>query len=67
MKDRQLYYRLYKIYNKDRLVKYYHDYYKRKKHEGNQIVECKKCGREICQKYMKKHENICKVVNLEHK
>jgi len=63
MKDRQLYYRLYKIYNKDRLVKYYHDYYKRKKHEGNQIVECKNCGREICQKYMKKHENICKVVN----
>lgn len=63
MEDRKLYHRLYKIYNRDRLQKYYHDYYKRKKQEGNEIIECSNCGKKICQKYLKKHENICKVIN----
>tara|TARA_R110002051_G_scaffold20364_2_gene55684 strand:- start:582 stop:776 length:195 start_codon:yes stop_codon:yes gene_type:complete len=63
MKDRKLYHRLYNIYNKDRLVKYYHNYYKKKKKEGNEIVDCEKCGKSICKKYMKKHENLCKVID----
>jgi len=63
IKDRKLYYRLYNIYNKDRLVKYYRDYYRRKKKEGDEIVECENCGKSICNRYLKKHMNICKVID----